>query len=592
MRNLGDLWRVRLAIAGSAVVLASACTAVPDSGGVHAGNEVAPSATTKVGLQARTPVPNDVPQNIVLGFQFANADIGTAAVDALGIAKAYLADGASWQPKGVTVVGDSSTVTLVPNGDTSTVKVVYTQVGALAADGTYQPSPDGQSLEYDYTLSKGAAEKGQWRITNPPPFLVLTVNQIDSTYQKGYVYFLRPDEQMLVPVRVFLPVRGRFADELLATLLNGPPAWLRSAVTTAIPAHTQPTQPSSEANGVTTVELSREIASASDSERNAIAAQISYTLANAATFSQNFGPLRILAGGQPFLSCKGNALQTAKDCAGFDGDALHFNFYFTDLDHRSRDHLDHLLPGDTGAFGITNLQAASLVPRLSASGAPDLIAGVTQGTGAALDLYAGPVAQPKKLLEGSAFTTPSWDSLGNLWTVQQVNSSSAPQIRVAPTGKATLSGPVALPPILANKVIQELKVSRDGTRIAVLAVSTNVSQVLVGSVNKDGTIANFYPVAPSLTTASDFVWASSTRLEILATAPSNAIAGTTSQLWTVDVDGWPPSLADQLVLTDAASIADAPGESLVVGTTSNVIEKLTNNSFDVVGEGTSPRYPG
>ena len=436
VRYGSELWRVRWAIAGSAVVLASACTAVPDSGGVHAGNEVAPSPTTKVGLQARTPVPNDVPQNIVLGFQFANTD------PSLGIAKAYLADGASWQPKGVAVVGDSSTVgPPVSNGDTSTVKVVYTQVGALAADGTYQPSPDGQPLQYDYTLSKGAAEKGQWRITNPPPFLVLTVNQIESTYQKGYVYFLRPDEQMLVPVRVFLPVRDHFADELLATLLDGPPAWLKSAVTTAIPAHTQPTQPSSEANGVTTVELSREIASASDSERNAIAAQISYTLANAATFSQNFGPLRILAGGQPFLSCKGNALQTAKDCTGFDGDALRFNFYFTDLDHRSRDHLDHLLPGDTGTFGITNLQAASLVPRVGASGTPDLIAGVTQGTGTDLDLYAGPVAQPKKLLQGSTFTTPSWDSLGNLWTVRQANSSSAPQVRVAPAGKADAPWP-------------------------------------------------------------------------------------------------------------------------------------------------------
>ena len=580
---------MRWAIAGSAVVLASACTAVPDSGGVHAGNPVAPSATTKVGLQARTPVANDVPQNIVLGFQFANADIPNG----LGIAKAYLADGASWQPKGVTVVGDSSTVTVVPNSDNSTVKVVYPQVGALAADGTYQPSPDGQSVEYDYTLSKGAAEKGQWRITNPPPFLILTVNQIESTYQKGYVYFLRPDEQMLVPVRVFLPSRGHFADELLATLLAGPPAWLKSAVTTAIPAHTVLTQPSSEANGVTTVELSREIASASDAERNAIAAQISYTLANADTFPQNFGPLRILVGGQPFLSCKGNPLQTAKDCTGFDGDALRFNFYFTDLEHRSRDHLDHLLAGDTGTFGITNLQAVSLVPRVTASGTPDLIAGIAQGTGTALDLYAGPVAQPKKLLEGSAFTTPSWDSLGNLWTVWQDKSSSAPQIRVAPAGEATLPGPVPLPPILANnKVVRELKVSRDGTRIAVLAVSTNGSQVLVGSVNKDGTIANFYPVAPSLSTATDFVWASSTRLEILATAPSNGAAGTTSQLWTVDVDGWPTSLSDQLVLTNAASIADAPGESLIVGTTSNVIEKLSNNSFEVVGEGTSPRYPG
>ena len=88
---------------------ASACTAVPDSGGVHAGN-----AGSTVGYGegrrpgARTRSERRARQNIVLGFQFANSDI----VNGLGTAKAYLADGASWQPKGVTVVGESSTVTV------------------------------------------------------------------------------------------------------------------------------------------------------------------------------------------------------------------------------------------------------------------------------------------------------------------------------------------------------------------------------------------------------------------------------------------------------------------------------------------------
>ena len=178
--------------------------------------------------------------------------------------------------------------------------------------------------------------------------------------------------------------------------------------------------------------------------------------------------------------------------------------------------------------------------------AGQLIAGVVQGDNGTQTLYAGPLLAPKKLLTGYNFTTPSWDSLGNLWTVQQQQSSSAPRVRIAPSGKATL--PAVAAPDLANKVIGELKVSRDGTRVAVLAVSTNVSQVLVGAVSKDGTsIENFYPVAPSLTSVTDFVWASSTKLDILDTVPNSNEPGTTSQLWSVDVDGWAPSLTQGTV---------------------------------------------
>ena len=84
----------------------------------------------------------------------------------------------------------------------------------------------------------------------------------------------------------------------------------------------------------------------------------------------------------------------------------------------------------------------------------------------------------------------------------------------------------------------------------------------------------------------DFVWASSTSLKFSRLPRAMRLAGTTSQLWSVDVDGWPPSLADELVLPDdVASIADAPGESVVVGTTSNVIEKLDQQQLGHRGRG-------
>jgi hypothetical protein len=579
----------RLVVTGLSALAAlalAACTAVPDSGPVHAGQQPAGGAAPNIHVNPREPVPGSQPDSIVTGFRFANAD----TTEALGVAKAYLVDGATWQPSGALVVADSGAplTDVQTSANTVTVKVVDNQIGQIAADGTYQPSPSGHQIEYDYQLTKDPKENDQWRITNAPPNLVLTVAQIQSSYQEGYVYFLRPDEQMLVPVQVFLPVnRDQLAQELLTTLLNGPPAWLRPAVTTALLGGTAPGP--TQINGVTTVDLPRGAATLSAAQRNAIAAQVAYTLSNTKTPSQNFGELKILSGGQPLINSQ--QLQTAADWPAFDPDALNVNLYYSDSSHLTRDHLGRLVPGDTGELDTTPLLAPAVAPRTGADAADQLIAGVVQGDNGKESLYAGPLLAPKQLLTGSNFTTPSWDSLGNLWTVQQQQSSSAPRVLIAPSGKATL--PAVAAPDLANKVIEELKVSRDGTRIAVLAVSTNVSQVLVGAVAKDGTtIENFYPVAPSLTSVTDFVWASSTKLDILDTVPNTNEPGTTSQLWSVDVDGWAPSLTQGTVLTTAVSIAAAPGQPLVVATSLDQIEQYSDGQWQFVGNGSAPHYPG
>lgn len=583
--------RPRVVAAGfsvfAALALAAACTAVPDSGPVHAGQQPGPGAAPNIRVNPRAPVTGLSPDNIVTGFRFANSD----TTEALGVAKAYLVDGASWQPIGATVVSDSGTtltdVTTGPN--TMTVKVIDNQVGQIAADGTYQPSPSGRQIPYDYDLTKDPKENDQWRITNAPANLVLTVAQIQSSYQEGYVYFLRPDEQMLVPVQVFLPVdRDQLADALLTTLLHGPPAWLKPAVTTALLGGTAPGP--TQINGVTTVDLPRGAATLPTAQRNAIAAQVTYTLSNVATPTQNFGQLKILSGGQPLISSQ--ALQTAADFPSYDPDALSVNFYYSDDSHQTRDHLGRLIAGDTGELDVTPLLAPAVAPRASADAANQLIAGVVQHDDGTQSLYAGSLLAPKQLLNGSNFTTPSWDSLGNLWTVQQ-QSSSAQRVRIAPAGKATLPGSVAAPDLAKSVIIDELKVSRDGTRIAVLAVSTNGSQVMVGAVSKDGTaIVGFYPVAPTLTSVTDFVWASSTKLDILNTVPNTNEPGSTNQLWSVDVDGWAPSLTQGTVLSTAVSIAIAPRQPLVVATALNQIEQYSNGQWQFIGNGSSPRYPG
>ncbi|HTC67921.1 MAG TPA: GerMN domain-containing protein, partial [Acidothermaceae bacterium] len=398
---MADYARKRLAatvLLGAGALFLSACTAVPTSGPVHAGQQQAPVVVQRVGIQARPPVPGSPPDEIVSGFRFANSDTSAA----LGVAKSYLVDGASWQPAGVIVVADTGAppTDTAAGADSVTVKVADTQVGQIAPDGTFQPSPAGHPISYDYQLTKDAKEGGEWRITNAPSYLVLTVSQIESSYQQGYIYFLRPDEQMLVPVRVFLPVTSdQFADALLSTLLHGPPVWLNQAVTTAIPPSSSTTTPApTQVNGVTTINLPRTVANLPAAQRNAIDAQISYTLSNTNTPQQNFGDLKILAGGQPLVSNPQLALQTAANWPAFDPDGLKVDFYYSDVDHLTHDHLGRLVPGDTGALGVTDLLAPVVAPRGAAGSAGVLIAGVTQDSPSSESLYAGPLLAPKKLL--------------------------------------------------------------------------------------------------------------------------------------------------------------------------------------------------
>jgi hypothetical protein len=576
-----------------AAVLVSACTAIPTTGQVHAGQQPTGAAAPNVRLPAGGPVQGDSPEGTVKRFRFANSDL----VPNFGVAKLYLVDGASWQPQGVEVVDDAgASPTTTTAGDSATVKFVDHEVGEIAPDGTYQPAPAGTSVETTYELTTDSKEKGQWRIKSPPAKQFLTVQDVENTYQKGWVYFLRPDQHMLVPVRVFLPVsRDDFAQALMTTLLHPPPVWLSSAVTTAFLPRTTVKKPTQDhVTGITTVDLSRDVASLSFDQRSAIAAQISYTLANSATVSQNFGQLKILSGGQPLISGAKFVLQTAQDdWSSFDPDAAKLDYYYSDLDHLTRDHLGNRVPGDTGVIGLTKLAAPAVVPRLTPGGGPDLIAGVVQLPGNTMGLYAGPLIEPKKLLVGSSFTTPSFDALGNLWTVQQETSSSPPKVRIAPNpAKAALQAAVAAPE-LANKVIEALKVSRDGTRVAVLAASTNASEVLVGAVAKDGSaITHFFPVAPSLTAVTDFAWASSTQLVILGPAPNRGGPGTSSQLWSVDIDGWPPSLAEHNVPANAETIAAAPDQPLVIGTANQQIDEYRNDAWVFVDAGSFPRYPG
>src|SRR6185436_6529470 len=80
----------------------------------------------------------------------------------------------------------------------------------------------------------------------------------------------------------------------------------------------------------------------------------------------------------------------------------------------------------------------------------------------------------------SAFTAPSWDASDEMWTVER---GATPRVLVirAPEAVSTVSAPA-----LAHRSIQALRISRDGTRVAVITGVGADRELLVGRVRTVG----------------------------------------------------------------------------------------------------------
>jgi hypothetical protein len=139
-----------------------------------------------------------------------------------------------------------------------------------------------------------------------------------------------------------------------------------------------------------------------------------------------------------------------------------------------------------------------------------------------------------------------------------------------------------------------LKVSPDGTRVAVIAKSASTSQLLIGRISTDSankvTIDQFRAVAGDLTAATDCAWADAETVDVLVgggTAP-----GATSAIWAVDADGW-SEVQHAAPPGTVSSIAIAPGQPLVIGLAGDrTIDQYETTSWVEIAAGTNPAYPG
>jgi hypothetical protein len=572
----------RAILAGVAMLTLTGCLShIPDKGAVSYGAEAyAPSSQNFVRTLVSPPTAGANPPTLIREFLAAIAgDQGDYATSRL-----YLAPETQyvWHPEiGVRIYSDSLQLifTHLPRG-ADTYAFSGAQVGTIDEQGHYERAIAGTTLFESFSVRQ---VNGEWRISSLEDGLALSESDVARAYRQLDIYFLNPSKRNLVPDSVYLPVNLGISTSLIRALLAGPTRWLSPAVTTAIPFATSldvgsvPIQ-----QGVANVDLSAPLVPLSASDRQAMSAQIIWTLKQLAEVAA----VRITLGRVPLIVSGAGEAQSRFGYSSFSPDVLTGDIHPYVVDDRGLFQIANLITKPTLAQVKSNSSAniaQFTAPAISLDGRS--IAGITS----AGSLVSGPLIGPFDLrVAGSPnanWVAPSWDSDGNLWAVR--NAPNQTQVYVlTPEGRTT---PV-LAQVLTNRTVQGFRIARDGSRVAFAIAGPLSSRLFVARVIRlnNGMNPQFRIEAPielpwSGGTISAVNWMDATHLVILTSA-------TPKSVWRVGLDA--SEVVNLAGVVDPVAVAAAPGMPVLVVDKAGKLSAWIGQSWIPVGAGRYPIYPG
>jgi hypothetical protein len=401
--------------------------------------------------------------------------------------------------------------------------VLARALGTLNADGAYTPT-FGETIKFTFGV---VDVNGQYRISSPPPGLVISEDLFNRHYFARAIYFYDAAERYLVPYVRYsaLAEQGQLANWLMNQLAN-PPESQNAVSADTVPAQAHRLTVSLGSLTKIQVAGSRQL---DGSARNRLAAQISQTLGAAAlrgslSIVDGTAAVRVPAvhgtvfSSSDFVSALGppgpavpevNYLvggrvtdQSGKALTGAINDG-HYHYRSIALARRA---------------GVTGLAAAGVV---GVDGREQLLVGNTV-TGVR------PTTVPRGLL-----SRPAWaPGLDEVWI-----GDGAQVFRVDTSGHTPIVKQVATTPAPAGGRIIALRLSPDGARIAMVVSGSHRSgQLFIGSVVRgagDPQVVNLEPISPDGVVMTDVAWNYALRL----TAIGYLASSNEPRVFEVGVDG-------------------------------------------------------
>ncbi len=575
------LRRVRAAalVGLAAVLLALAgCVSIPTSGPIATGSPAPVVENPPIPLAA-LPQRDDSPEGIVAGF-FSAARAGV--FDDFGVAREFLtrnADG-GWDPWERLLIADGDPELSV---DGDTVEAVVALAGSVNRDGVFEEAAPGSEVTLSFGMRRNA--DNQWRIADLQNGIVIRDSAFDASFSPVPVYFATPDWQVAVPEVRWLPDQSVLRETVLA-LFDGPSPWLADAVATGAPTlGTSVEVGAPGADGLVTIALPAEANQESwaDARRGHLQAQLEATLTTgrlrgvvssvALTVGSPNGPL-------PFDVEPGSDVTTLTiDPPPGSGPYAIVDGVLAAVGSGSPEPVPDRAP-------LADLAA----PNHPASSADGEVWVVLDGA-RRLVLLPADGGDPETLVTGQDLLPPSVDRYGWTWTGERRSDGTLTAVATDGTEVAVAA------PLLADREVRSMRVSRDGARIAIASVdadgrtSIHVASVVRGADETgepralgDGALT----VGASLTDVTELAWSTEQTLAVLGLAEGSE----QQALHQVMVGG--PTIPLQVVAEDTVGLAAARGtEGVYVVDAEGVLRLLRGSSWVEVASGVvDPVFPG
>ena len=446
-----------VAVVCLALVLAvlAGCARMPTTGPVGRSEDSALTGGNAPQYIPPGPREGASPQSIIEGF----FNAGSGYQNDFTVARQFLApaNAVSWKPSQRTLVYRGS-ATVVPTGRENEYRYEMDLAYSVDADGVATPFPPGTRETIPVSLS---SVDGQWRVSALPDGTAIPEETFKVLYKAFPVYFFDPSFTVLVPdVRWFIDNSG-VAKSLVSALLAGPAPYLRSAVASAFPPGTRLERESVPiVDSMAQVDLTSEVRDASFTDRQRMHSQLVRTFSGitsviGVSLRSNQSEVALVdptVGGQapePIVDPQVPPWQVA--VAG--GELV--------------------LYADRQASRIDGLRSvASFGPQQPAASSPQ---GVYAFIGSGPGLYSIVPNQPARLLDSRTRLSPqSIGPRGWVWSAGPGADGGTEFIAFRPQGAAEgaeVPKTTNTPPSHAWRVVEDLRVSRDGARAVVLSVA-------------------------------------------------------------------------------------------------------------------------
>lgn len=441
------------ALVAAALTALTACQAIPSSGPVREGLSDLSQSEQQVQFNPGGPLPGASQEDIVRGFVAA----GSSSTDDYAIARQFLAPGYKdqWEPSLGVFVDEGTQSFQAEEGDVGLLSL--SGIATVDQHGTLAPLAPGPRTEMRFELEE---VDGQWRISSAPAGVILDKSTFTAIWSPRQLYFLTSDNRLIADTRWFLN-RATLSTQIVSELLAGPSESMIGVLRGAFPSGTALTSSSVPVtDGTAHIDLSVELLDADAATMELVKKQLAASLQSVpgvARFELSVNGV-VVDGAPVGLPDDGSAAAEHPGTIVLDGGV--FGEYAGGEVQELAGLGDRIVALDPTAVSLSADHRTAAV--LHSAG----LTWLSDSEAAQIDVRSGLLA-------------PSIDRFGYVWSY----ASSVPdEILVTQPGESQELLPV---PWLQGHAPVAVRVSKGGTRIAMLVTDGEASAVIVAGIVRD-----------------------------------------------------------------------------------------------------------